>query len=781
MEVFSVFATMSLQDMISGPLGLITTRMKQLAQAADGLGGRMGKLAISMAPVAVAAAVLLGTLGLAAREAIAFESSMADVAKVVNFESAGELQSMSDTILDMSTRIPMAADGLAAIVAAAAQSGVAKADLTEFAEQAAKMGVAFDLTGDQAGKMMADWRAGMNLSLPRVYALADSVNHLSNNMNATAPALGEVIQRVGAVGMASGLAETQVAALGAAFLSAGASPEIASTALKKFTSTLVKGTALSKDAQAAFGSLGFSVTQMARDMQTDAQGTIFKVLQALADKPRELQMSLLTEMFGEEALGAIAPLLANMGNLTQAFELVGDASAYAGSMQAEFDTRSKTTANTLILLGNKMKALMIVAGSYFLPVIGRVAEGVGGFVDMLRGAAQTVAGEFALKLLAGIATAVVAATALSGAIWLLSAAGPMLAKALGPLKAALLGLSWPMWALIAVGAALYVAYRTNFGGMADTIDSWWSRISLVFRGVAAVFATLTDGVGEIRGQLATDIRAAGLEGLVTAVARVVFRIREFLTGMVDTVAPVGQRMADILGPSFSAIAATLGQVFDALGRMTAALFGAGAATDASGWQRFGEVLGTFVAGAAEGVAIAVRALIAPIEMAAGVVQFFLALINGVSLFDAGAALLGTFADGIKSMLAVPMEAVRGAMDLIAKLLPHSDADAGPLSTLTASGRATLTTMGEGMQAAAPDLNAALDDALGAAVPPGTLEAMAEVGVTPAKGREGRTGGRGVTIHIGSVSLPGVSDAQGFVSELQALVAEYDGVPEGGAA
>lgn len=780
MEVFSVFATMSLQDMISGPLGFITSRMKQLAQAADGLGGRMGKLAISMAPVAVAAAVLLGTLGLAAREAIAFESSMADVAKVVAFESAGELQSMSDTILEMSTRIPMAADGLAAIVAAAAQSGVAKADLTEFAEQAARMGVAFDLTGDQAGKMMADWRAGMNLSLPRVYALADAVNHLSNNMNATAPALGEVIQRVGAVAMASGLAETQVAALGAAFLSAGASPEIAATALKKFTSTLVRGSALSKDAQAAFGSLGFSVTQMARDMQTDAQGTIFKVLQALADKPRELRMSLLTEMFGEEALGAIAPLLQNMGNLTQAFDLVGDGSAYAGSMQAEFDTRSKTTANTLILLGNKMKALMIVAGSYFLPVIARVAECVGGFVDMLRSAAQTVAGEFALKLLAGMATAVVAATALSGAIWLLSAAGPMLAAALAPLKAALLGLSWPMWALIAVGAALYLAYTTNFAGIGDTLRRWWRTVSLVVRGVMAVFSTLTGGVGEIRGQLAMDIRAAGLESLVASVGGAVYRLQAFFRGLWGAISTVGDRLAVIFGPALDRLGAVFGRLFTMLGSLGEAFFGVSAATDVSGWERFGSVIGAVVCGAVELLATSFAALLTPIELAAGVIQFVVDLFNGVSLFDAGAKLLGTFVDGIKSMVRAPFEAARNALDMVGELLPHSDAESGPLSTLTASGRATLTTLGEGMQAAAPDLNAALGDALGAAMPPGTLEAMAEVGVTPAKGREGRTGERGMTIHIGNVALPGVTDAQSFVSGLQALVAEYDGVPEVGA-
>ena len=207
MEVFSVFATLSLVDMISGPLDRVRRAVGGVEGGVAALGQRMGNLALSMAPVALAAGALLGAFGMAASKAMQFESAMADVAKVVNFESQAEFQAMNKTVMDMAGRIPMAADGIAAIIAAAGQSGVAKQDLAEFAEQAAKMGVAFDLTGDQAGKMMSDWRAGMNLSLPQVYSLADAVNHLSNNMNATAPALGEVIQRVGAVAMVCGLAD----------------------------------------------------------------------------------------------------------------------------------------------------------------------------------------------------------------------------------------------------------------------------------------------------------------------------------------------------------------------------------------------------------------------------------------------------------------------------------------------------------------------------------------------------------------------------------------------
>lgn len=445
MEVFSVFATLSLVDMLSGPLDRARNAVRGMESGVASLGQRMGSLALSMAPVALAAGAMLGAFGMAARKAMTFESAMADVAKVVNFESQAEFQAMNKTVMDMAGRIPMAADGIAAIIAAAGQSGVARQDLAEFAEQAAKMGVAFDLTGDQAGKMMADWRAGMNLTLPQTYALADAVNHLSNNMNATAPALGEVIQRVGAVAMVCGLSETKVAALGAAFLSAGAAPEVAATALKSFTTTLVKGTAMSKSQAKAFASVGLSATQLAKDMQTDAQGTIFKVLEAIANKPKELQMSLLTEMFGQESLGAIAPLLKNMGNLSQAFELVSDKANYAGSMQKEFDTRSKTTANALQLLSNKLTNLAIAVGNAFLPSIGWAAEKLGAFADMLRTAAETKAGQWLLQLAGAMGTALLALTALSASMWFFSALPAMLGKALLPLKTALLGLGAPVY------------------------------------------------------------------------------------------------------------------------------------------------------------------------------------------------------------------------------------------------------------------------------------------------------------------------------------------------
>ena len=635
MEVFSVFATLSLVDMISGPLDRVRRAMRSVEGGVATLGQRMGNLALAMAPVALAAGVMLGAFGMAASKAMAFESAMADVAKVVNFETQAEFQAMNKTVMDMAGRIPMAADGIAAIIAAAGQSGVAKEDLTEFAEQAAKMGVAFDLTGDQAGKMMSDWRAGMNLTLPQVYSLADAVNHLSNNMNASAPALGEVIQRVGAVAMVCGLSETKVAALGAAFLSAGASPEVAATALKSFTTTLVKGTAMSKDQAAAFASIGLSATQLAKDMQTDAQGTIFKVLEAIAAKPKELQMSLLTTMFGQEALGSIAPLLQNMGNLSQAFELVGDKANYAGSMQAEFDTRSKTVVNTLQLLSNKLTNLAISVGNAFLPSIGWAAEKLGVFVDMLRAAAETRAGQWLLQLAGALGTALVALTALSASMWFFSALPAMLGKALLPLKTALLGLGAPIYAAIAVLGLLYAAYRTNFGGMADYLEDCWNKITLTVRGVLSVFQTLKDGSGEIRGELATQIKAAGLVGLVTTVSRVVYRIQAVFKGFSKALSNAFARIDVIFVPVRLAVA----ELMQALSGLFGLFTGNEVTSAASSWEAFGAALGEIAGGVLEGLATGFAWLVDGVRLFVSVIGH---LIDGVSalcgwLLDLGGA------------------------------------------------------------------------------------------------------------------------------------------------
>lgn len=346
--------------------------------------------------------------------AMDFESAMADVKKVVHFDSPAGFKQMGQDIMALTTSggIPMAKEGIAAIVEAAGQSGLAKGrvELLAFAESAAKMGVAFDVGAEDAGKMLADWRSGMALNQDQALGLADAVNYLSNNMNANAGALGMVIQRQGAVAMSAGLTETQVASLGAALLSGGSKPEIAATALKNLTGALTDGEAATKAQQEAFAELGLDAEDMAIKMQENAPAAIREVFKALSEAPKAERTSLVSQLFGEESKGAIMPLLANLDNLDKAFSLTTDSIKYAGSMQAEFAERSKTSANELQLLKNQASRLGVNMGSVLLPpmvgffkVIGPIVGGVATLTNKFPRTSATVIG-----LAAGVAGLTVA-------------------------------------------------------------------------------------------------------------------------------------------------------------------------------------------------------------------------------------------------------------------------------------------------------------------------------------------------------------------------------------
>ncbi|EPB0882846.1 phage tail tape measure protein, partial [Yersinia enterocolitica] len=128
-----------------------------------------------MQSVAMMGAAIGGAFIIPINQAMEFESSMADVRKVVDFDTPAQFKEMGEDILKLSTELPMAANGIAAIVAAGGQAGIARSDLKAFATDAIKMGIAFDQTAEESGQMMAQWRTAFKLTQNEVVTLADKV------------------------------------------------------------------------------------------------------------------------------------------------------------------------------------------------------------------------------------------------------------------------------------------------------------------------------------------------------------------------------------------------------------------------------------------------------------------------------------------------------------------------------------------------------------------------------------------------------------------------------
>lgn len=325
---------------------------------------------------AVAATAMAAPLGLAVNEAIKFEASMADVRKTVDFDTPQQFKEMGDDILRMSQEMPMSAEGIAKIVAAGGQAGIARDDLKQFATDAIKMGVAFDISAEQAGDMMAKWRTAFGMDQGQVVQLADQVNYLSNTTAASSDSISDIVTRVGPLGQVAGISAAQIAAIGASMAAVGVKSDVAATGIKNMALGLAAGAGATKSQQEAFAQLGLSAEDVAKRMQTDAQGTIIDVLTRIKQLPKEAQAATLSDLFGKESIEAIAPLLTQLDNLKANFNKVSDATQYAGSTEAEYQARVGTTANQLTLAKNNLVALAVNIGGLLLPAVSAVAGGL---------------------------------------------------------------------------------------------------------------------------------------------------------------------------------------------------------------------------------------------------------------------------------------------------------------------------------------------------------------------------------------------------------------------
>lgn len=372
--------------------GSVASSFNSAMGAAENRISGLGQIAKQAAAIASAA---WGTLKIgefvtdSVQAAVDFESAMADVAKVVdglrdeNGNLTDSYYAMSDSIVQMSKDIPMAAEDLAAITASAGTAGIAAEELTAFTETAAKMGVAFDTTADQAGDWMAKWRTSFSMGQEEVTALADQINYLSNNSASTASEISTIVTAVGPLGDVAGISAAQIAALGSTMVGVGVQQDVAATGIRKLATTMVAGSSATKAQATVLQQLGLDATEMAERMQTDAEGAILTFLEAVSKLPEAEQAAALKNYFGQESVGAIAPLLTNLDVLRERFEMVADAQLYAGSMDAEYAARAATTANNIQLYENRIAALKIQIGDYLLPVVNKVLAAASGGLDWI--------------------------------------------------------------------------------------------------------------------------------------------------------------------------------------------------------------------------------------------------------------------------------------------------------------------------------------------------------------------------------------------------------------
>ena len=302
--------------------------------------------------------------------AIDEESVNAEIAKVADFANDKQKKEVTDSLKKMiTTEIPMSYQEIGELAAAGAQGGIETVDLSKFSELAAKMGVAFDMEAGEAGQKMANWKAAFGMDMNELKALGDKVNYLGNNSAASASSISNVISRVGALGEVAGVGSGEVAGLGAAMVAMGTQDDVAATGIKKVLTTLASG-----GNKATKNYLGMGGADLSKAMKADGAGTIIAVFEKIKALNPEEQTAALKDIFGQQNIGSIAPLLNNLDLVKEYLGMVGDKSKYSGSMQKEFEAQAGTTANQLKILKNQAKDAGMVIGGAMLPTFKKGVE-----------------------------------------------------------------------------------------------------------------------------------------------------------------------------------------------------------------------------------------------------------------------------------------------------------------------------------------------------------------------------------------------------------------------
>lgn len=521
---------------------------------------------------------MVAPLVAATKAAVDFESAMADVKKVVDFDTPEQFKAMGEDVLALSKRLPMAAKDIAAIVAAGGQAGFDKGELGKFAEDAVKMGVAFDQSASQAGEMMAKWRTAFKMGQDQVVALADQINYLGNTGPASAAKISDIVTRIGPLGEVAGLTAGQIAAMGATLAGMGVQEEIAATGMKNFMLTMTAGNAATKEQKETFKALRLDAKQLAEGMQKDAQGTMLRVLTAVGKVDKAKQAATLDGLFGRESIGAIAPLLTNMELLRGNLKKVGEATQFAGSMQKEYESRAATTANGLQLMQNRVTGLGIAVGNILLPPLNQFLGFVGPLVDgmasfasanpgLVQGFLGAAAGLLALKLaVLGVTTGIrvlMAVTSLSPiglavraialaagfliANW--STVAPYFSRVWEAVKGyAATAWSWIRSALSFTPLGLVIA---NWGPLTDFFGALWGGVTTLARvawdGLKALFMNFTP----------LGLIIQNWEPIVTWFRGMWDRIRPYIEPLVNGAQWIAGKLGGLAGGASNAVGAGL--------------------------------------------------------------------------------------------------------------------------------------------------------------------------------------------------------------------------------
>lgn len=332
------------------------------SQAGSNLASSTAQLAAFGIPVAASV-----------KAAMDFESAMAEVGKTVEFTAGNSLPKLGEELKQLSLQIPLSANELAAITASGGQLGVADKDLIGFTTTVAKMGVAFDMSADQAGDAMAKLSNVMQIPIKEIDRIGDMINTISNNSPAKAREMVAALSQVGSSVKSAGYSEQFSVGLTGALIAQGREASVTANAIESMITTFSTLDMATERQIVGFNKLGINHNEFATKFKKDGQAATQEFFDLVNKLPTEERTGVVSSIIGLNYGGDILSVANNTELLGKNIELLGTnadgTGKYLGSMNKEFDSISSTKANEVQLFKNNFNVLAITLGDALLPAL----------------------------------------------------------------------------------------------------------------------------------------------------------------------------------------------------------------------------------------------------------------------------------------------------------------------------------------------------------------------------------------------------------------------------
>ncbi|EQB8750841.1 phage tail tape measure protein [Campylobacter jejuni] len=325
-----------------------------------------------------------GIVGKSIKVGIDFESAMADVKKVTDLSEGHTLEGLKQDILDLSKKLPMTAEEIANIVAEGGKLGLASKEALEFGKTATAMGVAFEMSANEAGEAIGGLMANLQTDVKGIKDLGDSINYLADKGSSDAKNIVNIVSRIGGMGNLIGLQRENMAALAATLDEVKIPAEVAGTAISSMFTKLSTADTLGAKAEESFSQLGLSGEFMKKALNRNSQEAINILLSRIKTLDKESQIGVITNIFGNDSgtIRAMATLVNGYDRYQELLKMT-NSEEKKGSMDKELINKCETTASILKILGNNISALAIKFSDALLPVVKLVASGFSFVIDIV--------------------------------------------------------------------------------------------------------------------------------------------------------------------------------------------------------------------------------------------------------------------------------------------------------------------------------------------------------------------------------------------------------------